>query len=132
MLVSTAMLSFIVLGLTAMFVQTQKAFKTGIKAATITDAGRTVMDMIAADMRHLSDGNNNPGITNLYWSWTENSVQYNSQFNPPVPFRTNQVDAIYLLEHTNTVWMGVGYAVQNLVPNSGSIHGNALSLRKSV
>lgn len=118
MLVSTAMLSFIVLGLTAMFVQTQKAFKTGIKASTITDAGRTITDMIAADMRQMSDGNN-PGITNLYWSWTENSMQSNNN----LPFRTNQVDAIYLLEHTNTMWMGVGYAVQNLVPNSGSTVG---------
>ncbi|HEY3856851.1 MAG TPA: hypothetical protein VGO67_20900 [Verrucomicrobiae bacterium] len=122
MLVSTAMLSFIVLGLTAMFIQTQKAFKTGIKAATVTDAGRTVMDMIAADMRHMSDGNN-PGITNLYWSWSGNSVQSNAQFNPPLAFRTNQVDAIYILEHTNTMWMGVGYAVQNLVPNSGATVG---------
>jgi len=38
MLVSTAMLAFIVLGLTAMLIQTQKAFKTGIKQTTVTDA----------------------------------------------------------------------------------------------
>jgi hypothetical protein len=119
MLVSTAMLAFIILGLTAMFIQTQKAFKTAIKASTITDAGRTIMDMIAADMRHMSDGNN-PGITNLYWSWSGNSVQL---INNTTPFRTNQVDAIYILEHTNTMWMGVGYAVQNLVPGSGSTLG---------
>jgi hypothetical protein len=118
MLVSTAMLSFIVLGLTAVFVQTQKAFKTGIKASTITDAGRTIMDMIASDMRQMSDADN-IGITNLYWSWSGNSVQYNNN----LPFRTNQIDAIYVLEHTNTMWMGVGYAVQNQVPNTGTVVG---------
>ena len=55
MLVSTAMLSFIVLGLTAMFIQTQKAFKTGIKQTTITDAGRAIIDMIASDLSQMSD-----------------------------------------------------------------------------
>ena len=61
MLVSVALLSFIVLGLTAMFVQTQKAFKTGIKQTDSTDAGRAVMEMIAADLSQLSD----PHFTNV-------------------------------------------------------------------
>lgn len=118
MLVSTAMLSFIILGLTAVFVQTQRAFKTGIKATTVTDAGRTIMDMIASDMRQMSDADN-IGVTNLYWTWSENNVQYENS----LPFRTNQIDEIYVLEHTNTTWLGVGYAVQNLVPNSGNSFG---------
>jgi hypothetical protein len=119
MLVSTAMLSFIVIGLTAMFVQTQKAFKNGIKATTVTDAGRTIMDMIATDMRQMSDGNN-PAVTNLYWAWPANppSIQYVQYGAGMLPFRTNQIDEIYVLEHTNTTWMGVGYAVLNLVPGS--------------
>ena len=95
------MLSFIVIGLTAVFVQTQRAFKTGIKATTITDAGRTIMDMVAADMRQMSDANNT-NVMNLYWTWTENSTQYQNG----LPFRTNQIDEIYVLEHTNTTWMG--------------------------
>ena len=113
MLVSTAMLSFIIIGLTAVFVQTQRAFKTGIKATTVTDAGRTIMDMIASDMRQMSDAQN-IGVTNLYWTWSENSVQLENG----LPFRTNQIDEIYVLEHTNTTWLGVGYAVLNLVPGS--------------
>jgi hypothetical protein len=118
MLVSTAMLSFIILGLTAVFVQTQRAFKTGIKASTVTDAGRTIMDMIASDMRQMSDAQN-LGVTNLYWTWSENSLQYENN----LPFRTNQVDEFYVLEHTNTTWLGVGYAVLNLVPGSGNSVG---------
>jgi hypothetical protein len=106
MLVSTAMLSFIVLGLTAMLIQTQKAFKTSIKAATVTDAGRTIMDMIGSDMRQMTDAQN-IGVTNLCWSWSQSGALY-------------QVDAIYVLEHTNTTWLGVGYAVKNLLPASTS------------
>lgn len=115
MLVSTAMLTFIVIGLTAVFIQTQRAFKTGIKASTVTDAGRTIMDMIATDMRQMSDAQN-IGVTNLYWSWSGNYVQM-GQLDQP--FRTNQLDEIYVLEHTNTTWLGVGYAVVNLVPSAG-------------
>ncbi len=63
MLVSTAMLAFIVLGLTAMFVQTQKVFKTGIKQTTVTDAGRAIIDMIASDLSQMSD----PHFTNVYY-----------------------------------------------------------------
>jgi hypothetical protein len=118
MLVSTAMLSFIVLGLTAVFVQTQRAFKTGIKASTVTDAGRTIMDMIGSDMRQMSDAGN-PGVTNLYWSWTSNSLQY---MDNNILFRTNQLDAIYILQHTNTTWLGVGYAVLNVIPGVGTLY----------
>jgi hypothetical protein len=115
MLVSTAMLTFIVIGLTAVFSQTQRAFKTGIKQTTVTDAGRTILDMIATDMRQMSDAQN-IGVTNLYWSWSGNYVQMN-ELDQRV--RTNQLDEIYVLEHINTTWLGVGYAVLNLVPSTG-------------
>jgi hypothetical protein len=119
MLVSTAMLSFMIFGLTLVFVHTQKVFKSAIKATTITDAGRTIMDMVGSDMRQMSDADNT-NVMNLYWSWSQNSVQYDAN---GLAVRTNQVDEIYVLEHTNTGWVGVGYAVVNLLPNSGSIVG---------
>jgi hypothetical protein len=112
MLVSTAMLTFIVIGLTAVFIQTQRAFKTAIKASTITDAGRTIMDMVSTDMRQMSDAQE-IGFTNLYWSWSGNHIQVNQNGED---FRTNQLDEIYVLEHVNTTWTGIGYAVQNLAP----------------
>jgi hypothetical protein len=118
MLVSTAMLSFIVLGLTAMLLQTQRAFKTAIKTTTVTDAGRTILDMISADLSQMSDAQNT-NVTNLYWSWTGST---NIQYNNGVGFRTNQLDAIYVLEHTNTTWVGVGYAVQPVVAGVGTLY----------
>jgi hypothetical protein len=110
MLVSTAMLSFIVLGLTAMLIQTQKAFKSGIKQNTITDSARTVIDMITGDLRQMSDGQN-IYVTNFYWGarFLTNVVNYENG----VAIRTNELNDIYILEHTNTVWLGVGYAVSN-------------------
>ena len=70
MLVSSAMLALIIVGLTAMFVQTQKAFKTGVKQTDVGDAGRSIADLIAGDLSELSDGSPyglyspNTGVTN--------------------------------------------------------------------
>ena len=77
MLVSTTLLMFIMVGLTAMFVETQRAFKAGVRQSTMTDAGHTIIDMVAADLSQVSDAQNT-GITNLFWGgWTnDDTCQY--------------------------------------------------------
>jgi type II secretory pathway pseudopilin PulG len=115
MLVSTAMLSFIVLGLTAMLIQTQKAFKTGIKQNTVTDAGRSIMGMILGDLAQMSDSQdtNIPPVNyNFYWDFPANSTPI-TNYNDGVAIRTNELNDIFILEHANTTWVGVGYAVSN-------------------
>ena len=37
----------------------------------------------------------------------------NYQDSPANVYRTNQLQEIFVLVHTNTQWMGVGYAVSN-------------------
>ena len=135
MLVSTAMLSFIVLGLTAMFIQTQKAFKTGIKQTSVTDAGRAVIDMIASDLSQMAD----PHFTNFYnpyfpgsgtWPhWTNFSYawvpaydlyQYtNNASGAAVLCRVNELEDIFAMVQTNNSWIGVGYAVSNWFTGTG-------------
>jgi hypothetical protein len=115
MLVSTAMLAFIVIGLTAVFIQVSKAFKTAIKQNTITDAGRTVIDMITGDLRQMSDAQNTNYLINVaynfYWDFPNGTMITN--FMNGVPIRTNLLNDVFILEHTNTTWVGVGYAVSN-------------------
>lgn len=118
------MLSLIILGLTAVFVQTQKAFKSGIKQATVTDAGRTITDMIASDLRQMVDSGNT-NVINFYcdWSLTNEVLQTNPLAGAANEYlRTNQMDEIYILERTNNVWMGVGYAVSNVSTGVGSLY----------
>ncbi len=117
MLVSTAMLSLIVLGLTAVLIQTQKAFKTGIKQNTITDAGRSIMEMISGDLRQMSDAQNTNEY-NFYWG-TNASTIINYENNMAI--RTNQLNDVFILEHTNTSWIGVGYAVSNYPGATGGL-----------
>jgi len=115
MLVSTAMLSLIVVGLTAALIQTQKAFKTAIRQNTVTDAGRSIVEMISGDLRQMSDAGNtnffNAHVFNFWWGAPNltNIVNYENG----LAFRTNQLNDIYILEHTNNTWLAVGYSVSN-------------------
>ena len=121
MLVSSAMLALIIVGLTAMFVQTQKAFKSGIKQTDVGDAGRSIADLMANDLSQLSDGqpyavsNRFYGVTNLLWGWDGVFPQYEDGH----AFRTNLLQGVYMLVQTNSGWTGVGYVVSNLVPGLG-------------
>jgi type II secretory pathway pseudopilin PulG len=141
MLVSTAMLAFIIVGLTAMFIQTQKAFKTGIKQTTVTDAGRTIIDMIASDLSQLSDPHftnvsypptnfltlgpsqryvfSGPNPPNLYWSLTGMELVQAITNNGLPTSRVNEVEDIFAMVQTNNTWLGIGYAVSNWFTNSG-------------
>jgi hypothetical protein len=119
MVVSVTMLSFIIIGLTAVFVQVQKAFKNGIKQTDVSDAGRTIMDMISSDLRQVSDAKN-PGVVNLYWSWAGSNQLVQETGN--VGVRTNQQDEIFILVHTNNLWTGIGYAVSNVAPCLGTLY----------
>jgi len=116
MLVSTTCLVFIVIGLTAMFVETQRAFKAGVKQNSMSDAGQTIIDMMASELAQASDAQS-PFLTNLYWGWATVNTSYNYQDSPANIYRTNQLQEVFVLVHTNTQWVGVGYAVSN---NGGS------------
>jgi type II secretory pathway pseudopilin PulG len=115
MLVSTAMLSLIVVGLSATLIQVQKTFKTGIKQNTVTDSGRSIVEMISGDLRQMGDAQNtnffNLHVFNLWWETPAVSNIVN--FQDGVAFRTNELNNIFMLVHTNTTWLGVGYAVSN-------------------
>jgi hypothetical protein len=111
MLVSITLLVMIVVGLTAMFVQTQRAFRTGVKQTVVADSGGTVVDLVASDLAQMSDAQN-PNITNLFWGWTQTNTTIQNQAGA---LFTNQAQEIFLLVRTNAQWLGIGYAVSNTV-----------------
>jgi hypothetical protein len=53
-LVTVALLVVIILGLTAMFDQTRKAFTVGLGNVDYQDAGRTAMDLITRDLQQMT------------------------------------------------------------------------------
>src|SRR5262245_60876643 len=53
-LVTVALLAFIILGLLGMFIQTQKAFRGSMKQTDVLGSGRAVMDMITRELAQMT------------------------------------------------------------------------------
>jgi type II secretory pathway pseudopilin PulG len=134
-MVTIALLSFIVLGLLAMFNQTQKAFRSSMTQVDVLEAGRAVTDMIARDMEqmvasHLANfGNNNPQYfaTNFFAELTPVMTQGVLQGLPgtgpiggPQDCRTNVFQDVFVLAKQNLDYVGIGYHVH---PDPCSIVG---------
>jgi type II secretory pathway component PulJ len=112
MLVATTLLVVIVLGLTAMFLQTQKAFRSGFTQSDVMESGRTVVDMMSRDLQQMSDAKD-PYITNFFYGVHSGSgplVQSDGLVT-----RTNYLSDVFTLEHINGTWFGVGYAISNAI-----------------
>jgi len=114
-LVVVALLSVIVLGLMAMFNQTQRAFRLGMSQTDILESGRMASDLIRRELeRNIPAGvnqtNNSP---NFYLQMVRSSLQ-------PLPGaaagaavdRTNIMQDLFFLTHENRTWKGIGYFVR--------------------
>lgn len=127
MMVAVALLSVIVLGLTAMFLQTQKAFKSGLRQVDVFEGGRSVVSLMTRDLEQMADGQS-PEVTNFaaYFQHQGTFIQYET--NGPVGFaRTNFLEDVYCLSRVGRTWNGIGYAVDNtvngaVVPGVGTLY----------
>ncbi len=120
-LVTVALLVVIILGLTAMFNQTRKAFTVGLGNVDYQDAGRTAMDLITRELEQMSPCNYGlPISTNI-----DGSINYqpgvnfyliaSPQFKPvawPTPTGDTHVfsvDRLYFLSRYNQQWNVTAY-----------------------
>ena len=53
-MVVTALLSVIVLGLMAMFTQTQRAFRTGMAQTDVLESGRMAADLLTRELEQIT------------------------------------------------------------------------------
>jgi hypothetical protein len=129
-MVTIALLSFIVLGLLAMFNQTQKAFRSSMTQVDVLEAGRAVTDMIARDMEQMVasqmpdfNGTNGFGCTNFFAELTPMMTQGVLQGLPGTvgpggqECRTNVFHDVFVMAKQNLDYLGIGYHVQ---PDNGS------------
>ena len=128
LLVAVALMSFIVLGLLAMFGQTQRAFKASMTQTDVLESGRIFTDMIARELGQIT-ASYRPATTNLF-------VATSRQFTPPLlqgmpgttykgtpgtqDQRTNIIQNIFFLASANQDWYGIGYQV---IPDSAGMVG---------
>ena len=114
MMVATSLLVVMMLGLTAMFNQTQRAFRSGLKQVDVLEGGRAVMDLVARDFEQLA-----PSKTLNHWSLDAGlfprtgTYDFFAQGKPSgtgTDLRTNVLHIAFLLNHS-TDWSALGYQV---------------------
>jgi hypothetical protein len=127
-MITVGLLSFIVLGLLAMFQQTQRAFRTGMTYNDILESGRNAGELMGSEIAQMTPsgfpdffiGASRYRTTNCY-------AQVSPLFPTPLQqglagtslagqtglqeCRTNVVQNFFFLSQFNQTWTGVGYAV---------------------
>ena len=119
-MVAVSLLSFIIVGLLAMFFQVQRAFRAGTAQADIMEGGRATMGLIVRDLQEMTACN---------FEFVTNCVVVPSvgaadrlQDIPTGSQRTNFFQDIALLSRFNDGWIGTTYRVSNAVNGVGVLY----------
>ena len=128
-LVTITLMSFIVLGLMAMFNQTQRAFQSSMAQTDVLESGRAVMDLLARELEQISPSNLSTGIN--FYSWyiprTPVPARPLTQELPGEPpnsatRRTNVLQEFFFLTRSNQYWSGIGYLVGTPALGAGTLY----------
>jgi len=108
-MVVVVLMSVVILGLTAMFVQTQRAFKAGMTQTDVLEAGRMATEMVSRELEQIKPAYStlNFGRTNFY-TVLENEFPQFLVASAPAE-RTNLLSRMFFLTHENQTWTGIGY-----------------------
>jgi Tfp pilus assembly protein PilV len=112
-MIAVALMSVIVIGLLAMFGETQRAFRTGVTQVDVMESGRAALEMMAREFEQAAP------------TRMPNGVNFTAVFNgyalvQPLPglssanqpqWRTNILENIAFAARQNQTWQGIGYAV---------------------
>ncbi len=118
-MVAMALLTVIVIGLMAMFSQTQRAFRAGMAQTDQLEGGRMFSDLILQDLRQITPTMQTNGV-NFFAEIPNYSPA--KEILPGVSnvLRTNIFQDIFFTKRENQYWSGVGYFVRT----NGSYYGN--------
>jgi hypothetical protein len=114
-MVTVGLLSFIVLGLVAMFSQTQRAFRSSLTQVDVLEGGRAVTDMMARELAEITPSYL-PFTTNVMGLVDTNHLQ---ELPGTSIQRTNEFERFFFLTRFNTDWTGIGYQVVPDAPGAG-------------
>ena len=118
-MVTVTLLVVIILGLTAMFNQTRKAFTVGLGNVDYQDAGRTAMDLITRELEQISptyystyNGGNPNSYLNAMNFYVDLSPAYNTNVAWPMTAgdTTNfSMERLFFVNRYNQQWNAIGY-----------------------
>jgi len=108
-LVTVALLSFIILGLFAMFNQTQRVFRATMTQTDVLESARAVTDMLAREFAQLT-----PSRANAinYYAQVLNATPLTQKLPGTTLTRTYYLQDFFILTRQNQEWKGIGYCVR--------------------
>jgi prepilin-type N-terminal cleavage/methylation domain-containing protein len=111
-MIVAVLLTVIILGLLAMFQQTQKAFRVGLAQTDVLEAGRATSHLLARELEHVTPS----GSAVNFFAWipfprTEQDLPASTEK------RTNYLEELFFLRRENQTWIATGYRVGT--PNLG-------------
>lgn len=118
-MVVVVLLAVIVLGLMAMFVQVQRAFRAGTTQTDILESGRMATEMISRELEQISPSyaRASSDLANPKYDQPNFYIGLRNYFEQPLPAstgsRTNIQDDLFFLTHENQKWTGIGYFVRS-------------------
>ena len=110
-LIAVTLMSVIVLGLLAMFSETQRAFRTGITQVDIMESGRSAMEMIAREMEQVTPTRQSSSANFFAQGNGYAMVQSLPGTAPGNQWRTNVAQDVFFTTRNNQLWFGVSYKV---------------------
>jgi hypothetical protein len=116
-MVAVTLLIVIMVGLMAMFDQTQKVFVTGLRQTDVLEGGRAAVDLLGRDFEQMEAGGRS-GDTNFYAELRPWPTARPAQVLAPDGvgvLKTLTLQDVYFLSHPDD-WNGIGYKV--LDPNA--------------
>ena len=140
-LVVVALLSIIVLGLLAMFSQTQKAFRAGLTQTDVLASGRLASEMLNRELQQITPAyqvGTNFDAPNFYAQMPYDAATYKVPFTQPLPgmpgnltnttMRTNFLHDVFFVSKQNQDWVGIGYFVRVNNPGNGDLSLSPLGI----
>ncbi|MDB6109485.1 MAG: hypothetical protein JWR69_1235 [Pedosphaera sp.] len=113
-LVVVALLSVIILGLVAMFHQTQKALLSTTTQVDILEAGRAGADLMARDFEQMTPSRMR-NTTNFYTGFAP-AFLLKQVLADGSEVRSNRLEEVFFLSRNNLQWTGIAYFVDTLTP----------------
>lgn len=122
-LVTVALLSFIIIGLVLMFNQTRRAFVSSMTQVDVLESGRMATDMIAREIEQLA-ATSPAGKTNLVNFLVITNANYPATLMAqplvdPTDLRTNNITQLYFVTRNNQQWNTIGYRLSGADYSSG-------------
>lgn len=120
-MVVMVLLTVIIIGLMAMFSQTQRAFRAGMAQTDQLESGRMFTDLLLRDMEEISPSYQTNGVN--FYSQIPDYAPLKQVLPGTTLLRTNILENLFFMSRQNQTWSGIGYFVRtsSIVGVSGTV-----------